>query len=100
MKTFYLTKEFIQKELGILNIVVAHAPVSMMNNKPVMAKHFIWNSIDELKNDDMITDIKASEGSIFMWEFDQKQYSDLGNDEFDFVEDFNVAEKFIVRLLV
>jgi len=119
MKTFYLTKEFIEKELGISNIVIAHAPISVINDKPVVAKMFRWKSIDELKNDDMFRDIKAAEGAIFLYEMNIEQYQEFENKIIDeaikdeeviiheevtesntFVKDFNYADGFLARLFV
>jgi hypothetical protein len=119
MKIFYLTKEFIEKELGISNIVISHAPCSVINDKAVLTKQFTWNSIDELKNDDMFKNIKAADGVIFLYEMNIEQYQEFANkiineaikdeeviiheevtESNTFVKDFNDAERFLARLFV
>ena len=121
VNTFYLTKEFIQKELGIEKVEVASKPVTIINNVALAAKQFKWNSLEELKNDDFFKDIKALNGLVYLYEMDIKQYKDFcdktlkelateatyddegGNPEaifYDWVEDYNKAEIFFARLFV
>jgi hypothetical protein len=112
VKTFYLTKEFIQKELGVEKVEVAFAPVTLINNVPLSAKIFKWNSFEELKNDDLFKDIKALNGLVYFYEMDTEQYKKFNeliteanyeeeNPEaiiYDWIEDYNKAEIFFVRL--
>lgn len=108
IKTFYLTKEFIKEELGIENVVGLNSVVSLMNNRPVFAKNFKWNSIDDLKEDDMFKDIKAIGGCIILYEIDMKSYKEyketsdgsriIFDYEYEFVDDVKNADEIIVRL--
>ena len=112
IKTFYLTKSFIENELGIKNVVVAHSPVTVVNNVAMVAKNFKWKSLEEVKNDDMFKDLKALEGVCYLYEMDVKEHQSyydkmLNQCEItedatyvNYVESFLDAESFQARLFV
>jgi len=112
IKTFYLTKEFIQNELGIKNVVVAHMPVTVVNNVAMAAKVFDWESLEKIKNDDMFKDLYAMDGVCYLYEMNIKEYQSYYDEMLkqceltedatyvEFVENSIDAESFKARLFV
>jgi len=110
IKTFYLTRDFIEKEIGISNVSVAYAPVTVVNDKAMTAKSYKWGSLDEIKKDEMFKDIKAVGGIVFLYEMDIEYFQsfceitlsacEMTEDAVynEFVDDYKDAELFMARL--
>lgn len=99
MKIFYMTKEFIQNELGIKNVVTANSPVCIINGQPTVAKVFEWDNINECKGSDLIKDTVALGGVVVLYQLNEeaiKNYEEMFGDEI--VHYYNDADKIVARL--
>jgi hypothetical protein len=114
-KVFYMTKEFIQKELQIEKVETSQMPIGVINNIPVSARMFKWNSLEEMKIDDIFMNIKAMNGIVYFYEMNPKDfqkfckevYSEFENVNIEedenfpeYVENFEEADEFQIRMFV
>jgi len=109
-KVFYLTKRFIQTELGITRVESDTSPIVKFNNFVMNAGLFKWSSLDDLKRDDMFCDVRAMNGIIYFYEMNLNEFSKVmvnpltENDEVQFVPPYifvdnpNEAEEFWIRI--
>jgi hypothetical protein len=102
-KSYYATKNDLES-FGC-KVITGVGPVTLLNDQPLAAKVYKFESLEQLKNSDLIKDVKAFNSYIYMYEMSKEQLDDLNKlqENFSNYQDaivFNSddADKVIIRL--